>query len=170
MLCRLPLRTEAQSSGRRVSGNVPWVFCDIVLYSSLSMSPPSSGLSNKSSRAAFLLRLLLGLEDGGDMMFRNVKCLSTNYTALCARRQVSNGPGTVAGWTLAARQTLQRLTAVCLPQHLMSGWLLEYSYSCQPVDYSHSPTALRVSSAAMYMSDIPHSALLRVQYWSDQGE
>jgi hypothetical protein len=42
---------------------------------------------------------------------------------------------------------------LCLsPQHLMSGWLLEYSYSCQPVDYSHSPTALRVSSAVIYMS------------------
>lgn len=31
-------------------------------------------------------------------------------------------------------------------QHLMSGWLLEYSYKCQPVDYSHNPTALRVST------------------------
>lgn len=26
----------------------------------------------------------------------------------------------------------------------MSGWLLDYSYKCQPVDYSHNPTALRV--------------------------
>jgi hypothetical protein len=26
----------------------------------------------------------------------------------------------------------------------MSGWLQEYSYKCQPVDYSHNPTAVRV--------------------------
>lgn len=30
-------------------------------------------------------------------------------------------------------------------QHLMSGWLLDYSYTCQPVDYSHNQKALRVS-------------------------
>jgi elongation of very long chain fatty acids protein 7 len=28
---------------------------------------------------------------------------------------------------------------------LMSGWLFDYSFSCQPVDYSNSPKALRVS-------------------------
>ena len=27
----------------------------------------------------------------------------------------------------------------------MSGWLYEYSLRCQPVDYSYSPSALRVS-------------------------
>lgn len=31
-------------------------------------------------------------------------------------------------------------------EHLMSGWLQEYSYKCQPVDYSHSPTALRMAN------------------------
>ncbi len=28
----------------------------------------------------------------------------------------------------------------------MSGWAGEYSFRCQPVDYSYSPMALRVSS------------------------
>lgn len=28
----------------------------------------------------------------------------------------------------------------------MSGWLLEYSYKCQPVDYSHNPTAMRMAN------------------------
>lgn len=27
---------------------------------------------------------------------------------------------------------------------VFSGWLYEYSYTCQPVDYSNNPTALRV--------------------------
>ncbi|KAJ4442273.1 hypothetical protein ANN_12140 [Periplaneta americana] len=31
-------------------------------------------------------------------------------------------------------------------QHLMGGWLLEYSYKCQPVDYSNNPTALRMAN------------------------
>ncbi|RZF32265.1 hypothetical protein LSTR_LSTR009494 [Laodelphax striatellus] len=35
---------------------------------------------------------------------------------------------------------------VMLWEHLMSGWLLEYSYKCQPVDYSHNPTALRMAN------------------------
>uniref|UniRef100_A0A8D8SNM9 Elongation of very long chain fatty acids protein n=3 Tax=Cacopsylla melanoneura TaxID=428564 RepID=A0A8D8SNM9_9HEMI len=35
---------------------------------------------------------------------------------------------------------------VMLWEHLMSGWLLDYSYKCQPVDYSHNPTALRMAS------------------------
>ncbi len=26
----------------------------------------------------------------------------------------------------------------------MSGWLFDYSFGCQPVDYSNSPKALRV--------------------------
>lgn len=33
-----------------------------------------------------------------------------------------------------------------LLQHLMSGWLLDYSYKCQPVDYSHNPSALRMAN------------------------
>ena len=28
----------------------------------------------------------------------------------------------------------------------MSGWLLDYSYKCQPVDYSHNATALRMAN------------------------
>ncbi|CAI6344551.1 unnamed protein product [Macrosiphum euphorbiae] len=35
---------------------------------------------------------------------------------------------------------------VMLWEHLMSGWLLDYSYKCQPVDYSHNPTALRMAN------------------------
>lgn len=30
-------------------------------------------------------------------------------------------------------------------QGLMSGWLTEYSYTCQPVDYSDSPNGTRVN-------------------------
>ncbi|XP_076642510.1 very long chain fatty acid elongase AAEL008004 [Halictus rubicundus] len=33
-----------------------------------------------------------------------------------------------------------------LYEHLMSGWLLDYSYKCQPVDYSHNPSALRMAN------------------------
>ena len=38
----------------------------------------------------------------------------------------------------------------------MSGWLQEYSYKCQPVDYSHNPTALRVgfSTTANIMTNV----------------
>ncbi|KAK0166805.1 hypothetical protein PV327_004288 [Microctonus hyperodae] len=31
-------------------------------------------------------------------------------------------------------------------EHLMSGWLLDYSYKCQPVDYSQNPTAMRMAN------------------------
>lgn len=34
---------------------------------------------------------------------------------------------------------------ICL-QHLMSGWLWDYSYICQPIDYSVDKKAMRVSS------------------------
>lgn len=37
-------------------------------------------------------------------------------------------------------------SVIMLWEHLMSGWLQEYSYRCQPVDYSHSPTALRMAN------------------------
>lgn len=33
-----------------------------------------------------------------------------------------------------------------LYEHLMSGWLSEYSYKCQPVDYSQNPTAMRMAN------------------------
>ncbi|XP_033335532.1 very long chain fatty acid elongase AAEL008004 [Megalopta genalis] len=33
-----------------------------------------------------------------------------------------------------------------LYEHLMSGWLLDYSYKCQPVDYSQNPSALRMAN------------------------
>lgn len=36
-------------------------------------------------------------------------------------------------------------TCHCVLQYLMSGWLAGYSLGCQPVDYSNSPQALRVS-------------------------
>lgn len=35
---------------------------------------------------------------------------------------------------------------IMLWEHLMSGWLLEYSYKCQPVDYSRSPKAMRMAT------------------------
>jgi len=31
-------------------------------------------------------------------------------------------------------------------QCLMGGWWNQYSFRCQPVDYSNSPTAIRVSA------------------------
>lgn len=33
-----------------------------------------------------------------------------------------------------------------LYEHLMSGWLLDYSYMCQPVDYSHNERAMRMAN------------------------
>ncbi|XP_049805466.1 elongation of very long chain fatty acids protein AAEL008004-like [Schistocerca nitens] len=35
---------------------------------------------------------------------------------------------------------------IMLWEHLMSGWLWDYSFRCQPVDYSRSPTALRMAN------------------------
>ncbi|KAJ9590191.1 hypothetical protein L9F63_016680 [Diploptera punctata] len=37
-------------------------------------------------------------------------------------------------------------SCLMLWEHLMSGWLLDYSYKCQPVDYSHNPTAVRMAN------------------------
>lgn len=40
---------------------------------------------------------------------------------------------------------------VCiLLQGLQAGWLRDYSYRCQPVDYSNNPLALRVRLRTMY--------------------
>ncbi|CAB3377380.1 very long chain fatty acid elongase AAEL008004-like [Cloeon dipterum] len=36
-------------------------------------------------------------------------------------------------------------SAAMFYEHLMSGWLFDYSYSCQPVDYSLSPVAMRMA-------------------------
>lgn len=35
---------------------------------------------------------------------------------------------------------------VMLWEHLMSGWLWDYSFTCQPVDYSTNPTAMRMAN------------------------
>ncbi|GLV34260.1 uncharacterized protein CBL_00191 [Carabus blaptoides fortunei] len=35
-------------------------------------------------------------------------------------------------------------SSIMLWEHLMSGWLTNYSYKCQPVDYSHNQEALRM--------------------------
>lgn len=43
-----------------------------------------------------------------------------------------------------AAQTL--FSFIMFTEHLMSGWLLDYSYKCQPVDYSHNPTAMRMAN------------------------
>ncbi|XP_066905201.1 very long chain fatty acid elongase AAEL008004 [Halyomorpha halys] len=43
-----------------------------------------------------------------------------------------------------AAQTLFSL--IMFSEHLMSGWLLDYSYKCQPVDYSRNPTAMRMAN------------------------
>jgi len=39
-------------------------------------------------------------------------------------------------------QILSHMFAVL--QGLQAGWLWDYSYTCQPVDYSNNPVALRV--------------------------
>jgi hypothetical protein len=44
-----------------------------------------TGSASYLFHADFLLCLLLDSEDGGDMVFRNVGCFSTNYTALYPR-------------------------------------------------------------------------------------
>ncbi|XP_063230870.1 very long chain fatty acid elongase AAEL008004-like [Bacillus rossius redtenbacheri] len=35
---------------------------------------------------------------------------------------------------------------VMLWEHLMSGWWFDYSFKCQPVDYSHNPKAIRMAN------------------------
>ncbi|CAB0035562.1 unnamed protein product [Trichogramma brassicae] len=49
--------------------------------------------------------------------------------------------------TLVAYNAFQVIFSLgMLYEHLMSGWLLDYSYKCQPVDYSHDPSALRMAN------------------------
>jgi elongation of very long chain fatty acids protein 7 len=40
------------------------------------------------------------------------------------------------------------LSSYLFYEFLASGWLMDYSLSCQPVDYSRSPKAMRVSEKA----------------------
>lgn len=40
--------------------------------------------------------------------------------------------------------------AICF-QHLMSGWLWDYSYKCQPIDYSVNKKAMRVSWSKIFV-------------------
>lgn len=48
--------------------------------------------------------------------------------------------------TLIAYNFIQVLLSIYLVyEGLMAGWLYDYSYTCQPVDYSNSPQAMRVS-------------------------
>ncbi|XP_043289106.1 elongation of very long chain fatty acids protein AAEL008004-like isoform X2 [Venturia canescens] len=48
---------------------------------------------------------------------------------------------------LVAYNALQVLFSLgMLYEHLMSGWLLDYSYKCQPVDYTHNPSAMRMAN------------------------
>jgi hypothetical protein len=61
------------------------------LWMKCSLLPPSLGSKNKPSKNAncyvgFLLGLFLNPEDGGDMLFRDVGWLSTDYMALYRRR------------------------------------------------------------------------------------
>jgi hypothetical protein len=57
-----------------------------------NMLHPSSGLKSSACyllHTGFLLGLFFDPEDGSDVFFRNVGCLSTDYTALYPRRQNS---------------------------------------------------------------------------------
>ena len=38
-------------------------------------------------------------------------------------------------------------------EFLMAGWLNDYSFACQPVDYSNSPKALRVTTTATRLAN-----------------
>jgi elongation of very long chain fatty acids protein 7 len=42
-------------------------------------------------------------------------------------------------------------------EFLMSGWLMDYSLGCQPVDYSNNPKALRVGRLSYILSLSPIS-------------
>lgn len=43
-----------------------------------------------------------------------------------------------------------------------TGWLTGYSFRCQPVDYSQSPTALRVSAIYLYYC---HTFFFKFLFW-----
>lgn len=60
-----------------------------------------------------------------------------------------NECGLINKLRLAGDLCVNKSTKVVLSglQYLMSGWLTDYSFKCQPVDYSNSPQALRVSAA-----------------------
>ena len=57
--------------------------------------------------------------------------------------------------------TLNCVTFVLL-QSLTAGWLFDYSFRCQPVDYSNNPQALRVSNTECHEWD---SRFLQQSLW-----
>ncbi|EEB15717.1 elongation of very long chain fatty acids protein, putative [Pediculus humanus corporis] len=42
------------------------------------------------------------------------------------------------------------VSVIILYEGLMGGWLFDYNYKCQPVDYSENPTARRMAKAVWY--------------------
>ncbi|PBC32084.1 Elongation of very long chain fatty acids protein [Apis cerana cerana] len=67
-------------------------------------------------------------------------------TILGPRVMANRKPFKLRG-TLVAYNAFQVIFSLgMLYEHLMSGWLLDYSYKCQPVDYSHNPSALRMAN------------------------
>jgi hypothetical protein len=52
------------------------------------------------------------------------------------------------------------LAAYFLLQGLQAGWLRDYSYRCQPVDYSNNPLALRVRIRTIYIATFGVSRIM----------
>lgn len=52
-------------------------------------------------------------------------------------------------------------------ENCVSGWLTGYSYRCQPVDYSRSPMAMRVSSIILFEKFITWRdfQMARIVWW-----
>ncbi|XP_043493750.1 elongation of very long chain fatty acids protein AAEL008004-like [Polistes fuscatus] len=69
------------------------------------------------------------------------------FVTIAGRRIMSNKKPYNLRNVLIAYNAFQVIFSLgMLYEHLMSGWLLDYSYKCQPVDYSHNPSAIRMAN------------------------
>ena len=50
-------------------------------------------------------------------------------------------------------------------QYMASGWAGHYSFRCQPVDYSNSPMALRVSTSCIILIMFPLHVSVTLLHW-----
>lgn len=62
------------------------------------------------------------------------------------------------------------LSMYLLYEGLMSGWLYDYNYFCQPVDYSDSPQAMRVFFSLQFLQQDYDSLTLSLRSASPRNE
>jgi hypothetical protein len=75
----------------------------------------------KLLQAGLWLRLFFGLDDKGDMFFRNVGWLSTDYTASCLRRIGSRPLEGMQGWLCTPYLEYQHDTDTAINYRTASG-------------------------------------------------